>query len=89
MLPGTIELGLEVVSSQSSALKLTQRQRTPTCAYCVHGRTVNVLEANMTDGTSQWTAEVDGVDAIKESQHHDKASQGLPQGSLVSEDCEK
>jgi hypothetical protein len=25
MLPGTIELGLEVVSSQSSALKLTQR----------------------------------------------------------------
>jgi hypothetical protein len=31
----------------------------------VHGRAVNVLEANMTDKTTQSTSEVDGIDAIK------------------------
>lgn len=30
----------------------------------VHGRTVNILEANMADSVSQWTAKVDGISAI-------------------------
>jgi hypothetical protein len=28
---------------------------------------VNILEANLADSTTQWIAEVDGVDAIKKN----------------------
>jgi hypothetical protein len=33
----------------------------------VHGRAVNILEANMADSVTQWTAKVDGINAINKN----------------------
>lgn len=60
--------GIVMIFSSEAHVAITHTHVcTLTYAYCVHGRAVNVLEANTADSTTPWTAEVDGVDAIKKN----------------------